>query len=511
MMFTNTKRFTAGACLAALSLGLLSACGGEAPQAGDAPKGQASQGPTAMSVMMPYFSTEPPKADNPIIKKLEELTNTKLNITWVPNAAYKDKLSVSLASGDLPQISVIVNLDGDIYAPSILSGVRAGAFWEIGPMLKDYPHLSKLNKDVMKNVSHDGKNYALYRPRTLARGGVVLRKDWLDAVGLQEPKTIDELYNVIKAFTLNDPDKNGKNDTYGLVSRKGMLDLDVTAGFFGAGNNWELRDGKLIPSFMTEEYLNALKFYNRLYKEKLMNPDFAVSEINQSKALFNNSKAGVIISTAIDDATSHDVEIKKLNPKGAVDVVSRIQGPKGDRIIASSGYNGVIMFPKSSVKTEAEMRTILTFFDKMFEPEIANLLTWGIEGTHYHMENGKAVYGAEEQKRRLEDLGGIPQLKIVSDTDAPLEGVYTPLTQKIRTMFKENESIAVSNPAASLISSTLSEKVGELDKIRNDAKVKFILGEIDEAGWKQEIEKWRKAGGDKGIEEMNAEYAKSQK
>jgi putative aldouronate transport system substrate-binding protein len=515
-MFTKTKRLTAGACLAAISLGLLSACGGEAPAkpAGEAPQTQASQtpkGPASISVMMPYFTTEPPKADNPVFKKLQELTNTKLNITWVPNAAYKDKLSVSLASNNLQQISVIVNLDGGIYAPSILNGVRSGAFWEIGPMLKDYPNLGKLNKDVLENVSHDGKNYALYRPRPLARGGIVFRKDWLDALGLKEPKTVDELYNVIRAFTLNDPDKNGKNDTYGLVSRKGIADLDMLAGFFGAGNGWELRDGKLIPNFMTPEYLDALKFYNRLFKEKLMNPDFAVSEGNQSKAIFENGKAGVVISTAIDDALANDVAVKKLNPSGAVDIVSRIQGPKGERIIASAGYNGIFMFPKSAIKTEAEMRAILAFFDKMFEPEIANLLNWGIEGRHYHMENGKAVSTTEEQNLKTDELSGVPQLSIVMDTDAPLEGEFTPLKQKIRTMFKENESIAVSNPATALISPTLSEKVGELDKIRNDAKVKFILGEIDENGWKQEIEKWSNSGGDKGIEEMNAEYTKRQK
>lgn len=510
---TNMKRFTSGACLAAISLGLLSACGGGEPaaQPGDAGQGQGTQGPTPITLMMPYFSTEPPKADNPVFKRLEELTNTKLSITWVPNAAYKDKLSVSLASNDLPQISVIANLEGGIYAPSILTGVRSGAFWEIGPMLKDYPNLGKLNKEVLENVTHDGKNYALYRPRVLARGGVVFRKDWLEAVGLQEPKTIDDLYNVIRAFTLNDPDKNGKNDTYGLISRKGIADLDMLAGFFGAGNGWEVRDGKLIPSFMTQEYLEALKFYNRLFKEKLMNPDFAVSEGNQSKALFENGKGGVIISTAIDDVLINDREIKKTNPKGAADMVSRIQGPKGERIIASSGYNGIFMFPKSSIKTEAQMRSILAFFDKMFEPEVANLLNWGIEGKHYHLENGKAVSSEAEQKLKVDDLTPIPQLSIVMDTDAPLEGVYTPLEQKLKKMFKDNVSIAVQNPAASLISQTLSEKSGELDKIRNDAKVKFILGEIDENGWKQEIEKWRKSGGDQGIAEMNAEYAKRKK
>ncbi|MNC36038.1 Lipoprotein LipO precursor [compost metagenome] len=58
---------------------------------------------------------------------------------------------------------------------------------------------------------------------------------------------------------------------------------------------------------------------------------------------------------------------------------------------------------------------------------------------------------------------------------------------------------------------TLTEKSGELDKIKNDARLRYILGEIDDAGWKKEIDKWMKAGGEKGMEELNAEYAKLKK
>ncbi|MNU08230.1 Lipoprotein LipO precursor [compost metagenome] len=66
----------------------------------------------------------------------------------------------------------------------------------------------------------------------------------------------------------------------------------------------------------------------------------------------------------------------------------------------------------------------------------------------------------------------------------------------------------MSNPALSIQSQTLTEKSGELDKIKNDARLKYILGEIDDAGWKKEIDKWMKAGGEKGMVELNAEYAK---
>ena len=56
--------------------------------------------------------------------------------------------------------------------------------------------------------------------RDLGRSVVHYRKDWFDAVGLKAPKSLDDWYNVVKAMTLGDPDKNGKNDTYGMMVEK---------------------------------------------------------------------------------------------------------------------------------------------------------------------------------------------------------------------------------------------------------------------------------------------------
>ena len=74
-----------------------------------------------------------------------------------------------------------------------------------------------MNKLINKNASIDGKLYGIYRERPLSRQGIVIRKDWLDNLGLDMPKTVDELYETAKAFTEKDPDQNGKNDTIGFA------------------------------------------------------------------------------------------------------------------------------------------------------------------------------------------------------------------------------------------------------------------------------------------------------
>ncbi len=60
-----------------------------------------------------------------------------------------------------------------------------------------------------------------------------LRKDWLDALDLEVPKTLDEIAAVLEAFVNEDPDGNGQNDTVGLV-------VQATNPVNGYGNNYGL-------------------------------------------------------------------------------------------------------------------------------------------------------------------------------------------------------------------------------------------------------------------------------
>lgn len=78
-------------------------------------------------------------------------------------------------------------------------------------------------------------------------------------------------------------------------------------------------------------------------------------------------------------------------------------------------------------------------------------------------------------------------------------------------MMKENEAIAVSNPVEPLISQTAVEKGTELNKIITDARVKFIMGTLDEDGFNKEVEKWRSQGGDQMIKDYTELYAKQAK
>ncbi|WP_165452790.1 extracellular solute-binding protein [Paenibacillus thalictri] len=503
-MNTHSSKLKQGVAVIALLSVITAACGTPEEKKQDKAAGaSAPEGPVTISMMNIYQSAEPPKMDSEAMKLLQEYTNTKLNITWVPNASYSEKVNASIAAaGELPQVMLIK----DDRNPAIIEAARAGMFWEVGPYLKDYPNLSKLDKTRFNNIAIDGKTYGIYRWRPIARNGIILRKDWLDNLGLQEPKTIDDLMNVFKAFTTGDPDKNGKNDTYGLSLDTGGALFSHFLTELGGPNNWLYKDGAMVPAFMTKEYMDTMKLLRQMFQDKMINSDFPL--VKDRIVLVNQGKAGAYIG-AYDDLNARFTDLYKNNPNAKLDAYPNVQGPAGVRLQGGTGYNSVFMFPKTSVKTEAELKKVLTFMDKLGDEKVINLVNWGIEGKHYKMENGKAAR-IDEKVYTDEVYNNLFQL-MVFDNEKMLPGKIDPSVEKYTKFINDNEKYAVMDPTINLISNTYMEKGKQLDSIIVDARTKFIMGELDEKGFEQMVGDWRKNGGDKIIAEYKEQYEKNAK
>jgi len=374
------------------------------------------------------------------------------------------------------------------------------------PYINEFPNLKKyLYPEVLEGVKIDGKLYSLYRSRPLIGDGVVIRKDWLENLGLSQPKTPDELYNVIKAFTLNDPDKNGKNDTVGLVDESALRGFGYVAAIHGAPNEWEVKDGKLSPASFHPGYLEALKFYRKLYKEGLMNKEFTLQSRTQAHEILFKGQAGLRIG---DPDMIIGISAGTTDPKAKWGSFVKMQSTAGsERVFMSNGYTGNFFFPKSAIKNEAELKQVLGYFDKLSAPEMQTMFTWGIEGKHYSLKDGKAVVSPEQAANNSVINNRRNELQVVDGLQGAIQGQRNPIDEAWISAKQEMNSKVVTNPAVTLISKTLTERGPELKQILEDARVKFIIGEIDEAGWENEMKKWRSAGGDKVIQEMNELYA----
>ncbi|MGG4147219.1 extracellular solute-binding protein [Paenibacillus algorifonticola] len=494
MKLNVLKRMVTCTCISGVMAGVLAGCGSSVnEEAGTGATAEAGSGSTAINIMMIQFGTEPMKKESAGIKYVEDYTNTKLDFTWVPTSAYDDKVSATLASGKLPDL-MLVRRNKD---SAMLNAQLSGVFWELTPFLQNTKNLAQMSEIAKTNATIGGKLYGIPRERVLARYGMIFRKDWLDHLGLQQPKSVDDIYKIAKAFTENDPDGNGKNDTFGIQEDKAMELLKQLNVYNGGPNGWGLQDGKVMPDFIYPEFKKSLDLYKKMVDEKLIINDFPIAP---KYDYFNKEKAGMYFSV-IGDAAGH-ADLQKANPKVVIDVAQNFDGPKGERVRGTNGYDSLLAIPKSSVKTEEQVKAIIDFLDKMADKKMEDFIAWGLEGSDYQLVDGKPV----KNEAAASSIGDLWNLRWIYSTSIAMQGEKKELDVRLEKLYEDNLELAVVDLSASLLSETNVQKGNELKTAITDAQTKYVLGELDEKGWNDAVAKWRKDGGDKIIEEFTADY-----
>ncbi|RAU95296.1 extracellular solute-binding protein [Paenibacillus sp. YN15] len=493
------KKAVAAGCVFLIVAGMLAGCGSWGGEDG----GTGGESPFYLSIGAPLIGELPPK-NNAVEQAIEAYTHTDLQIQWIPLSAYDDKLRLMIASGEMPKLIKIS------YSPTYIATMKAEQFWELGPLLKEYPSLSALDRQYYDNISVEGRIYGIPIIRELGRAVIQYRKDWFDALGLQLPVTLEDWYRVVRAMTLDDPDGNGKRDTYGMVLEKrynqdvGSLLTRISVSQ-GGPNKWLEKDGRFTPEFMTKPFLETMKMFRRLYQEKLINSDFAVVDTNETARIYDSGRAGIQINGG--NAQTWMDKLGKTVPDAAVDVAP-LRGPAGIRLPGEAGNAGFFAIPKDSVKTLAEVKKILQFLDKLLEPPMQTVIGKGVENRHW-----KDAGAFTEVLDRTLDLKEVKPyrdmlLRQAEESDAIKPSSQPELFRKSQQINRENRAHIVDNPALTLESDTFAELGKELDTLITDAETKFIMGLIDEAGWEAELAKWRQAGGERVIHEYEEAYSK---
>lgn len=466
--------------------------------------GEGTDEPFPISIMTTAHTPEPPTNDSPNVKALGEYTNTELDMIFVPASNYEDRFNITLGSTDLPTIMLASK------SPSFIQAARDGAFWDITDYIDDYENLSQLNEIIRNNISIDGKIYGLPRTRPLGREAVSIRKDWLDNLGLEMPETIDDFYDVLKAFTNDDPNGSGENDTYGLVVSEYEGPWNVMQTWFGTPNQWGIDDdGNLYPHFEAPEYREALAFFKKIYEEGLVNEDFAVMDPSHWSDPVVNGEAGVMVNVA-DEANRIQNKMLQADEStaGAIDIIGAIEGPNGLFSLPTSGYSDLLAISTTAVKTEEELRRVLEFMDMLSDEEGETIAHNGVEGIHYEIEDG--VYLPTDDTSLVNEYTSLNQILTFIPGDRFLKEPETDLKIKELDIIAGNEDIVVANPAEPLVSKVYGQRGAQLDDIIGDARIKYIVGQIDESGLDEAEKLWLKSGGQDLIDEMNELYKEIQ-
>lgn len=163
------RKVTLVCCLSLLlSFSLLSACSED----NSTPSDTSGEKPS-ISILAPLHFPQTPSKD--LIAEIEKLTGTQLNITWVPEGVYTDKMNTALTTSSLGKVTFVKFTD---YNP-VKNMIRSGAFWEIGPYLEEFPNLGQLDASILKQTTVDGGFMASTRKDLLpGRASLSARTGW---------------------------------------------------------------------------------------------------------------------------------------------------------------------------------------------------------------------------------------------------------------------------------------------------------------------------------------------
>jgi putative aldouronate transport system substrate-binding protein len=229
----------------------------------------------------------------------EELLGIKVNYQWVVDTSmYDQKLGLSINSGDIPDVFRAT-------AAQLLLFHEAGLLADLTDVYA--AEASAKTRDVLtqdpvalKAATIDGKLLGIpITDASVATASVLwVRQDWMDKLGIPAPTSMNDVLEISRRFTEEDPNGSGINDTIGLCTQKSLW--GAVAGLQGFFNGyhaypgiWFERDGKLVYGSVQPEMRDALLALQKMYASGQIDREFGVKDINQVSETIAQGKCGM--------------------------------------------------------------------------------------------------------------------------------------------------------------------------------------------------------------------------
>lgn len=336
--------------------------------------------------------------DNRWTRWLNENGPANLKFLSVPRWESKEKFNTMFAAGNAPDL--IFEFDTNYRNELInqkqlmpLNDLIEQHSVDYKQLVEQFPALK------MATTRSDGNMYEFGRVKSLRPNHTFwIRADWLDNLGLKVPETVEDLYTVAEAFTKQDPDQNGENDTYGIG-----LAFTSKAIFNNMFQNveWFVQDGELKRTWDQMEAVT--RFQKRLYDAGFAHPDFLVDKNGEAQhQLFITGKLGIlgVNGGAVQGGLNLFTSFKENNPDGKVMAIPLPASEFGQ-------FSPVIDNPvqmTASVNANAEHpEAVMAYVDFLVRESTQQTLQYGLEGEHY--ENNESgcpqVIDPEKNKQEL--------------------------------------------------------------------------------------------------------------
>lgn len=470
----------------------------------NADKEETKAEPTDVTITTITFAESPPN-DLEAIKQINEKLNINLKVNYIPANNITEKLTALLAGNNLTDVMFVEDLN---LTPTYANAIDQGAFWDLTDYIKDYPNLAAYPENIWSNVKYKGKIMSLPRVRPLnGQSALMFRQDWLDKLGLKAPTTMEELDKVLTAFTQNDPDGNGKKDTYGAVFM-GSPNPNLPYYMFGTGTNWkDDGSGNLIPDWWTPQFKDNLAFFSEEFKKGNIIPDMPVLKSVQVKENILQNKAGMWYGN-VNDGWNFQFELNKTNPNAVIKAYPFPAAADGKTYYNEApGFYGQLFVSKKV--SEEKLKKILEFYDYTATKEGYDLISYGIKDKDYTVD--EAGFITQTDAGKAAGYGQTNQMLSGYFNEygrAEAAGMPADVREYNHQLVDSIKPNAIPDPTYGLPATDgFKERGADWNKKRFDMIVNVTIGQSSLEDWDKFVETFKKdANFKKHVEDTNAMY-----
>ena len=491
--------------------------------------------------------------NNSYLDFLSEDLNIKVVYDWIASSSdYDEKMNLCIGSGTIPELM-------NVNATQYRALVKYDMIQPLDQYFEDYAsdtlkgYVESGGEELKKCISNDkGEMMAIPAPSMMVgeMNEMWIRQDWLDNLGLEAPRTWDEMAAVAEAFVTQDPDGNGEDDTIGILGPGNSNHInDIGDNQFGLDplfcsfqsypQYWlQDEDGTVKYGSIQPETRVALEKIQKLYTDKLIDPEMLVRNNCQEAIL--SGKVGIFFGpwwsgytvseatlageadwrayftplsedgkyyTHMPDPTSKYVVVSKSckNPEAAIKIINYLIAYEKDWV--ADGTNAKMessqFYPLWNGYDNADEIEVST---ETLEKYLAGEITMDDVDFSQHKLLKNDMEAVMELKKEPYDDFSLDKWNLDSDL------AKTNLPRLVSLLVGGNplvndKYIPVYN-AYSGQTETMETKWANLKKMEEETFAKIIMGKADISEFDTFVENWKNQGGDQILKEINDELGK---
>lgn len=473
-----------------------------------------------LTMYMHFFGTSVYDDSWPVFQKAAELTGVTIkgtastvqsdSDTAYNNMLVEDKLPdiIHFFGEDLKTLGMeggLIPLEDLIeeYAPNIKK------FFE------DCPQAKKIATASDGHIYHIPGSLAGIDQEAMPSQGWFIRQDWLDKLGLKTPTNVDEFYNVMKAFKTQDPNGNGINDEIPIFARGGAGYLYI---LFDADKGWYEKDGEVHFGAMEENYKNAIIAVRQWYKEGLIDKEIFTRGGQSREQLLSGNLGG-----STHDWFSSTGGYNSLYAETVPGLNFVAMAPPADingNAIEKASRNILHELGWGISKDNKHIEETMKYLDFWMSPEGQELRSFGVEGVHYTVVDGKKQFtdtvlnAPEGVIAYLKTQGANLEIGTIGSIEAELAGMNE-ISRKGFEMYIDGGYVKQQFVKPQFTESeqkVLNTNYNNIDTYISEMEQKWILGTEDvEKGWDNYIATLKKMKVDEVIKIYKDAYARENK